>query len=131
MDEFSAICAGYFFRVGGELTFGPCALSRALLLLATAPRETFEGAGTGRKAGTSPQEAIRRGHFFCAGISVPRVRLSADEGRAARPPTRRLCHASGRRSLDRDALLERGGDAGRLHPKGEAGDRGPRFVRGD
>ena len=51
--------------VGGELTFGACGLLWTLLLLALAPRETFEGAGTGRKAGTSPQEAIRRGHLFC------------------------------------------------------------------
>src|SRR4029077_4160677 len=44
--------------------FRTCADLGAALVLATAPRETFERAGTGRKTGTSSREAIRRGHFF-------------------------------------------------------------------
>ena len=53
------------FMVGWRRTdFRPCARKRATLVFATAPRETFERVGTGRKAGTSAQEAIRRGHFI-------------------------------------------------------------------
>src|SRR5258708_19124257 len=44
--------------------FRACVRIGPPLLLATAPRETFERAGTCRKAGTSSREAIRRGHFF-------------------------------------------------------------------
>lgn len=55
---------GYASLVGSELTFGYCKRERSPLLLVTAPRDTYERAGTGRKAGTSTQVAIRRGHFF-------------------------------------------------------------------
>src|SRR5437879_10688104 len=52
--------------------FRTCADLEAALLFATAPRETFERAGTGRKTGTSSREAIRRGHLFSAvGTDVP------------------------------------------------------------
>src|SRR5260221_12447398 len=44
--------------------FRACVRIEPPLVLATAPRETFERAGTCRKAGTSSREAIRRGHFF-------------------------------------------------------------------
>ena len=32
--------------------------------MASAPRETFKGAGERRKAGAGAGEAVRRGHFF-------------------------------------------------------------------
>jgi len=70
---------GYNSLVGGELTFGLALPAAPPLLLATAPRETFERAGTGRKASTGPREAIRRGHLHFPGlgklIAVPRVNL--------------------------------------------------------
>ena len=56
----------WLLMVGWRRTnFWACALNEAPVLLALAPRETFERAGIGRKAGTSPREAIRRGHCFC------------------------------------------------------------------
>src|SRR5216684_8436056 len=64
---------GYGSWLGGELTFGACAPIRSTLVLATAPRETFKRAGTGRKAGTSLREAIRRGHFYLRGAHTLRM----------------------------------------------------------
>jgi hypothetical protein len=38
--------------------------ARVALRLRTAPKETFEGSGTSRKAGAGASEAVHRGHFF-------------------------------------------------------------------
>ena len=59
-----SVLSSYKSLVGSELIFSVAPRTRRPLVLAVAPRETFETAGTGRKAGTSSQEAIRRGHLF-------------------------------------------------------------------
>ena len=65
--------------------------------MATAPRETFEGTGTGRKAGASPREAIRRGHL------ISRVRTDVlPRGPASSHPPRGLCLEGGTQGDGRD-----------------------------
>ena len=44
--------------------FGDCQLFACPLPFSTAPKETFEGSGTSRKAGAGASEAVHRGHFF-------------------------------------------------------------------
>lgn len=40
------------------------------LLFVSAPRDTFDGVGTGRKTGSEAGEAIRWGHFFFSRLAL-------------------------------------------------------------
>jgi 3-oxoacyl-[acyl-carrier protein] reductase len=67
-DRLLIAAAGRLPVVGWRRTdFRCCSLQAGQVLLVTAPRDTFERAGIGRKAGTSTQEAICRGHLFSKG----------------------------------------------------------------
>jgi hypothetical protein len=46
----------------------------------TAPRDTFEGVGFGRKAGFEARETIRWGHFFSPSPLVVARRLGVGQG---------------------------------------------------
>ena len=109
--------------------FRYCAYGHAPLVLETAPRDTRKRAGTGRKAGTSTQEAIRRGHFFSTDKPTRLKRNYVC--RSARGQTIRADSFDGGRRVDRDALPQRGGDARQVHRARAGRGRQRRLVGRD